>query len=71
MRALFLIGLAGFMTAGLSPAHGQSQTNPPVKLSESGICHPRGGAYYSKTKKFRAFDSMEACIKAGGRPAKR
>lgn len=71
MRRLLASTLAAFLIVGAGPALAQSQSNPPVKLSESGICHPKGGTYYAKTKKFRAFNSMEACIKAGGRPAKR
>jgi hypothetical protein len=71
MRFLLSSGLAALVLAGGSAAMSQSQSNPPVKLSESGICHPRGGEYYSRTKKFRPFDSMEACVKAGGRPARR
>ncbi|MBU0633039.1 hypothetical protein KKA17_10390 [bacterium] len=45
--------------------------NPPVKKSKSGICHPVGGTYYDKTKNFTSYPSLEACIKSGGRPAKR
>jgi len=43
---------------------------PQVKLSRSGICHEKGTEFYGRTKRFEPFDSMEACIAAGGRPAK-
>jgi hypothetical protein len=32
---------------------------PPVKMSKSGICHERGGSYYSKTKNYRAYNTLE------------
>ena len=44
---------------------------PPVKMSKSGICHERGSTYYSKTKNYTAFNTMEECLRAGGRRPKR
>jgi hypothetical protein len=44
-----------------------AQEGPPVKMSKSGICHPRGGTYYSRTIHFTPYPSMKACIDAGGR----
>jgi len=41
--------------------------NPPVKMSNSKICHDTSSPYYERTKKFKAYDSMNACIDAGGR----
>lgn len=49
----------------------QSSSNPPVKLSRSGICHTTSSPYYSRTTNFRAFPTLEACLAAGGRPVKR
>lgn len=46
-------------------------TNPPVKKSNTGICHPKGGTYYEQTKNFTPFKTMEDCIKSGGRAPKR
>jgi hypothetical protein len=43
---------------------------PPVKLSNSGVCHDSSSPWYLQTKTFTAFASMEACIKAGGRRPK-
>ena len=40
----------------------------PVKLSNSGICHDQGSNWYSRTKNFDAFGSMEQCVSNGGRP---
>jgi hypothetical protein len=58
--------LAGASLAIAAPAVAQS--GPPVKLSRNFICHPKGGTYYSRTSNFTAFQTMAACIKAGGRP---
>ena len=48
-----------------------ANSNPPVKKSNSGICHPLGGTYYDRTKSFKPYPSMEACIQSGGRAPKR
>jgi hypothetical protein len=39
----------------------------PVKLSRSGICHDMQSPYYSRTKNFTAFDSLQQCLDSGGR----
>lgn len=44
---------------------------PPVKKSKNGISHPKGGKYYSRTRNYTPYQTMEACIKSGGRRAKR
>jgi hypothetical protein len=44
---------------------------PPVKMSKSGICHERGSTYYSKTKNYTAYNTLDECLKAGGRKPKR
>lgn len=44
---------------------------PAVKKSKSGICHPVGGTYYSRTKNYTPYSSMEKCIESGGRKPKR
>lgn len=46
-------------------------SNPPVKKSNTGICHPQGGTYYGQTKNFIPYQSMDECIKSGGRPPKK
>ncbi|MGN5063479.1 hypothetical protein [Aeromonas sp. 6P] len=40
---------------------------PPVKKSRSGICHPKGGTYYNRTKHYIPYDTMQACLDSGGR----
>ncbi len=44
---------------------------PPVKKSRNGICHPKGGTYYSRTKHYTPYDSMQSCLDSGGRVPKR
>lgn len=43
------------------------QAEPIVKQSTSGICHDENSSSYSRTKNFTAFDSIAACVEAGGR----
>ncbi|AEY02974.1 hypothetical protein GU3_16344 (plasmid) [Oceanimonas sp. GK1] len=38
-----------------------------IKQSSSGICHPPESPHYERTKNFRSFDTLEACLNAGGR----
>jgi hypothetical protein len=45
--------------------------DPVVKKSKSGVCHPKNGSYYSRTKHFTPYDSMEACLASGGSRPKR
>ena len=59
-----------FLTALAAPAMA-GDDNPPVKKSDSGICHARGTAYYSRTTHFTPYPSIEACLKSGGRLLKR
>jgi hypothetical protein len=48
-----------------------AQSDPPVKMSSSGICHAQGSTYYNQTKKFTAYKTMDECLKAGGRMPKK
>ncbi len=64
-RQLLLFAIcAGFSIATIA-------NEPPVKKSKSGICHSAGSTYYSRTKNFIPYESMEACLKSGGRRPKR
>lgn len=38
-----------------------------VKKSSSGLCHGPTSPYYERTKKYEGFDSIEECLKSGGR----
>ncbi len=44
---------------------------PPVKKSRSGICHPKGSTYYSRTRHYTPYDTMQACLDSGGRAPRR
>ena len=37
-----------------------------VKKSNSGLCHPPQSSWFERTKNYRAFDSLEACLHSGG-----
>ena len=41
-----------------------------VKMSKSGICHTPFSSYYTRTKNFTPFNSLTACLNAGGRNPK-
>ncbi len=46
--------------------------SPNVKKSKSGICHSKdSSSSYSRTKNFTAYQSLELCLKSGGRCPKR
>lgn len=37
-----------------------------VKKSTSGICHDSTSSYYTRTKSYTSFDSLQACLDSGG-----
>ncbi len=41
-----------------------------VKMSRSAICHCPGGAYYERTIHFTGFETVDACLRSGGRHPK-
>ena len=43
---------------------------PAVKKSKNDICHDKTSNGYKQTKNFTAFNSMDECVKSGGRPPK-
>jgi hypothetical protein len=44
-----------------------STSNPQVKQSSSCICHDKTSRSFNRTKNFTPFDTIAACIDAGGR----
>ena len=60
--AVFLIYVALIATSSHTLA--QSQI---VKKSNSGICHPPESSYYERTRDFRPFETLQACLDSGGR----
>ena len=45
-----------------------ASADPIVKKSDSGICHDKSSPSFGNTKKFTAFNSMDECVKSGGKP---
>jgi hypothetical protein len=54
-------------TSTPTPQSGATDTNPPVKMSDSHICHALGDKYYDTTTHFTPFASMANCVAAGGK----
>ena len=46
---------------------GSSGDGPQVKKSRMDYCHERGSPYYEQTKRFKAYESMEASLASGGK----
>jgi hypothetical protein len=44
---------------------------PQVKMSKSGICHEPGSTYYQQTKNYTPYNTLEECLRAGGRRPKK
>jgi len=42
-------------------------SEPEVKQSSSGICHDKSSASFERTKHYKPFDTIAACLDAGGR----
>jgi hypothetical protein len=61
-----LIALSLFLTVPVF-----AQSDPPVKMSSTSICHAQGSTYYNQTKKFTAYKTLDECLKAGGKMPKR
>jgi hypothetical protein len=65
LKVLILFSLTFYMCFAFA------QSDPPVKMSSTGICHAQGSTYYNQTKKFTVYKTMDECLKAGGRIPKR
>ncbi len=65
MKAL-LIAVAVFLAGPVL-----ADSDPPVKKSSTNICHAKGSTYYAQTKRFTPYNTMEECLKSGGRLPKR
>lgn len=44
-----------------------SASGPQVKKSDTDICHEKGTTYYSRTKSFTPYNSIQDCLNSGGR----
>lgn len=71
IRRLVTTAVAVFALAAVLPrsaiAESAGPIEPPVKMSKRSICHVRGSAGYKQTLNFRAYQSLEECLAAGGR----
>lgn len=50
---------------------GAAQAAEPVKMSKSGICHAPNTTYYKQTKNYTPYQTLQACLNAGGRIPKK
>jgi len=66
MKIMKIMAVAGILIS--TSVLGQSE---PVKMSKSGICHAPNSTYYSQTKNFTPYKTLDDCIKAGGRIPKK
>jgi hypothetical protein len=72
MKTLSLLNVSSLSwLLALSISFGSCAANPTseplVKQSSSGICHDKSSGSYNRTKNFTPFDTIAACIDAGGR----
>lgn len=68
--ALLMFPLLFTLAACVDSSVTNTESEPNVKQSNSGLCHDKTSASYNRTKNYVAFDSLDACIKAGGRLSK-
>jgi len=59
-----VIAIILFSTATLA----QSE---PVKMSKTGICHAPNTTYYTQTKNYTPYPTLQDCLNAGGRMPKK
>jgi hypothetical protein len=82
MRIIILALMMVFSLNGFATTDGNSASNDSVakestsnegvvKKSKTGICHAPGTTYYSRTKNFTPFKTLDQCLKSGGRLPKR
>jgi len=50
---------------------GSIAQSEPVKMSKTGICHVPNSTYYTQTKNFTPYKTLDECLKAGGRMPKK
>lgn len=60
----FAIALTALAVQGVAA---DPAKDPAVKKSEAGICHDVSSSSFNNTKKFTPFNSLEECVKSGGK----
>ena len=59
-------------TPAAAPAPTAPAADPAVKkATASGICHDKTSPSFKQTKNFTPFNSMDECLKSGGKPLKK
>ena len=66
---VFSLMLISFQTTA-TPSDFQytKQTQSPIKLSRSGICHKPGSTYYNRVIHFISYPTLRSCLKVGRLP---
>jgi len=68
LRLLIRAGLLALGLLATAPASfAAASPEAAIKKSRAGICHAHGTPGYEQTRRFKPFDSIEACLKSGGR----
>ena len=70
-KLLFIVFIAGIINISVYSPDTYANSSPQVKKSKNSICHEKGSTYYSRTKRFTSYPTMEACLNSGGRRPKR
>lgn len=65
MRIILRLLSAVFLAGGASSLVEATECQTVVKLSQSGICHTPMSPFYAKTRNFKAFETVEDCLKVG------
>lgn len=66
-RSIAAALLAHALALSLSSGSFAQPREPAVKLSRTGICHDAASQHYARLQDYKPFDSMDACLRAGGR----
>lgn len=64
VAALILVVAA---PAAASEDAAATEVPPAVKMSRARVCHPLGTPGYAQTQRYEVFESVQACLAAGGR----
>src|SRR5690606_23017470 len=65
-RALLNMIAIALILVTLSVPNAIAQS-PTVKMSNSKICHDKSSPHYARTKNYKSYDTLKACLDASGR----
>lgn len=66
-KALVVAALSAVSLCAAAADKKEAAKEPVVKKSDSGICHDASSASFANTKKFTPFNSLDECVKSGGK----